>query len=382
MARIFISYRRSDSAIAASTLTDKLQERFGHDSVFFDVDNIPFGVDFRKYIEDAVGRCDVLLVMMGNQWAQVVDKRGNKRIDNPSDYVRIEIESALKRGIPIIPVLVDEAELPSETDLPPSIQSIVFLNAAELSAGRDRHQHMERLIKGLEAIFSQKALAEGKAKPDEVPVDDIDLVRVLEESDDSSNTKPLPEVKETSNQGAAHHPVAKRKPKAPKPAPQSTSKKERVYDTEALMITNEGNDSSNLLGEIQKTLDGFTDKCLFVGELIPAEKVSNAIKAYADQLSPKDVLLLYDNTVFGGAKQGLLLTADAVYWRNFMGTEPGKTRYAEIQEVNFRKLGTTARLLINEKYVDIWQGADQTKMAEYLANVIQHLISRQTNLKH
>src|SRR5262245_33391637 len=141
MPQIFLSYRRSDSAYAADTLSDKLQEHFGESAVFFDVDTIPLGVDFREHIANAVGKCDVLLAIIGDQWVRAVDKQGNRRLDDPSDFVRIEIESALKRNIPVIPVLVEQVEMPSADDLPPSLQNIVFRNAIELSAGRDRHQH-------------------------------------------------------------------------------------------------------------------------------------------------------------------------------------------------------------------------------------------------
>ena len=125
MPQIFISYRRNDSAYVAANLNDKLQQHFGRDSVFFDIDNIPLGVDFREYIGNAVGKCDVLLAIIGDKWVQSVDEQGNRRLDNPSDFVRIEIESALKRNIPVIPVLVGEVEMPSAKDLPPSMQSIV-----------------------------------------------------------------------------------------------------------------------------------------------------------------------------------------------------------------------------------------------------------------
>jgi TIR domain-containing protein len=102
MAQIFLSYRRSDSGYAAPILSEKLQQHFGENSVFFDVDTIPLGVDFRESIGNAVGQCDVLLAIIGDQWVRAVDKRGNRRLDDPSDFVRIEIESALKRNIPVI----------------------------------------------------------------------------------------------------------------------------------------------------------------------------------------------------------------------------------------------------------------------------------------
>jgi hypothetical protein len=162
MAQIFISYRRHDTAYVAATLNDKLQQHFGANSVFFDVDNIPLGVDFREHIGNAVGQCDVLLVIIGDQWLGPVNSQGKRRIDDPSDYVRIEIESALKRNIPIIPVLVEEATMPAAADLPEAIQGLSFRNAAEIRAGRDLRQHIEQLIEGLEAIFKSTETGRGE----------------------------------------------------------------------------------------------------------------------------------------------------------------------------------------------------------------------------
>ncbi|HEV7472465.1 MAG TPA: S1 RNA-binding domain-containing protein [Pyrinomonadaceae bacterium] len=187
MAQIFISYRRSDTAYVAATLNDKLQQHFGPDSVFFDVDNIPLGVDFRHYIESAVGQCDVLLVVIGDQWSGATDNSGKRRIDNPSDFVRVEIEAALKRNIPVIPVLVGEARMPSSTDLPPSIEKIAFRNAAEIRAGRDLRQHIEHLIRGLERIFAMSASAK---QSDEEPV--AEAINTSGESSD--DVLPLPPV--------------------------------------------------------------------------------------------------------------------------------------------------------------------------------------------
>src|SRR5947207_15011376 len=166
MAQIFISYRRHDTAYVAATLNDKLQQHFGPNSVFFDVDNIPLGVDFREHIGNAVGQCDVLLVIVGDQWLGPLNSQGKRRIDDPSDYVRIEIESALKRNIPIIPVLVEEATMPAPADLPDAIQSLAFRNAAEIRAGRDLRQHIEQLIVGLESIFESPKTKEKTATPE------------------------------------------------------------------------------------------------------------------------------------------------------------------------------------------------------------------------
>jgi hypothetical protein len=154
MTRIFISYRRSDSAYVASVLKDKLEERFGRNSVFLDVDTIPFGVDFREYITDGVTQSDVMLVIIGENWLKAKTEGGIRRLDNPDDFVRFEIETALKRKIPVIPVLIDKAEMPKENELPSTLNSLVFRNALEIRPGRDFRNHIDNLLQGLESLFS------------------------------------------------------------------------------------------------------------------------------------------------------------------------------------------------------------------------------------
>jgi len=165
MARVFISYRRRDNAYVAEMLRDAVEERFGRNEVFFDLDNIPFGVDFREYIANAVGSCDVLLVVIGDQWLHLTGDDGKRRLDNPSDYVRVEIESALKRDIPVVPVLIEDARMPSETDLPEPIKAMAFRNAAEIRAGRDRKQQIARLVSDLERHWAVEVSGAPKVEP-------------------------------------------------------------------------------------------------------------------------------------------------------------------------------------------------------------------------
>src|SRR5438477_638897 len=110
MPTIFLSYRREDSADAAGRLHDHLGAHFGRESVFMDVDTIPFGVDFREHLDEAVSRCDVLLAVIGERWLDACHppgpKQGQRRLDDPADFVAVEIHSALARDIPVIPVLV------------------------------------------------------------------------------------------------------------------------------------------------------------------------------------------------------------------------------------------------------------------------------------
>ena len=148
MPKIFLSYRRQDSAGIAGRIYDRLRTHFGDDTVFMDIDSIPFGVDFREHIDAAVGQCDVFLAVIGPRWAGDTD--AHRRLDDSRDFVRIELESALKRNLPVIPILIDHARMPGEADLPTSLARLAFRNAIEVDLGRDFHPHVERLIKGIE----------------------------------------------------------------------------------------------------------------------------------------------------------------------------------------------------------------------------------------
>jgi len=153
MKKIFVSYRRIDSSYIAAIINEKLKHNFGSDAVYFDIDTIPLGTDFRKNISDAVGECDILLALIGDEWVSVADEQGNQRLSDPADTVRIEIESALARNIPVIPVLVGEAKMPTITEIPSSLQDLSFRNAAEVRAGHDLDQHLSRLISGIKSIL-------------------------------------------------------------------------------------------------------------------------------------------------------------------------------------------------------------------------------------
>ena len=121
MARIFVSYRRQDSPYVAAVLKDRLERQFGEHSVFLDIDNIPIGADFREHIDLAVQQCDVMLVLIADAWLKVMPGKERNRLFDPQDFVRAEIEAAFRRTIPIVPVLAENAQMPSPEDLPQSI---------------------------------------------------------------------------------------------------------------------------------------------------------------------------------------------------------------------------------------------------------------------
>lgn len=170
---VFISYRREDSLDVAGRIYDRLAGHFGRDSVFIDVDTIPIGTDFRRYLSDWVARCDVLLVVIGPRWLDATHtegpKAGTRRLEDPADFVRIEIAAALSRDISVVPVLVGGASMPAAERLPADLSDLVFRNAAEVRSGRDFHTHMDRLIKELGRISPRQPSPPSQPPPKEAP---------------------------------------------------------------------------------------------------------------------------------------------------------------------------------------------------------------------
>ena len=134
--RIFMSYRRQESAYPANWLCTRLSEQFGDGHVFMDVDDIEPGANFVDVINAAVGSCEVLLAVIGDRWLTITDAVGRRRIDDPVDFVRLEIEAALTRKIRVIPILVNGARMPRAGDLPTSIEGLAYRQALELSPNR------------------------------------------------------------------------------------------------------------------------------------------------------------------------------------------------------------------------------------------------------
>ena len=145
---IFLRYRRSDSQGEAGRLFDDLVKHFDEHTVFMDVSAIEAGRDFRKAIEEGVTKCGVLLVVMGPEWLNAKDERGTRRLDDPADFVRIETSAALKRDIPVIPVLVRAAKMPSAEHLPDDLKELAFRNcvgADPMPVGNRISSYLSRL---------------------------------------------------------------------------------------------------------------------------------------------------------------------------------------------------------------------------------------------
>ena len=143
-AKIFINYRRGDDPGYAGRLCDQLREAFGTNQVFMDAQDIAPGDDFVKVLTDQVSSCDVLLVVIGKTWTKAKDADGERRLDNPQDFVRIEIEAALRLGKRVVPVLVNRAEMPTAEQLPESLRALVRRNAVRLT-----HERFNSDVQGL-----------------------------------------------------------------------------------------------------------------------------------------------------------------------------------------------------------------------------------------
>src|SRR5437867_4550828 len=147
---IAISYRREDTAPITGRIYDRLEAVFGRDRIFMDLDSIPFGVDFRTHISEALSGCRTLLVVIGPHWLGV-SADGSRRIDDPMDFVRLEVSQALARDIRVIPLLIDRTEMPSSTDLPDDLKSLAFRNALRVDSGADFRHHIDKLCASLQA---------------------------------------------------------------------------------------------------------------------------------------------------------------------------------------------------------------------------------------
>jgi tetratricopeptide (TPR) repeat protein len=165
---IFISYRRADSEGYAGRLFDRLSSHFGARNIFMDVAAIEAGVDFAKEIEQAVRGCDVLLALIGPQWLIVKDGQGNLRLEDPGDYVRLEIATALGRGIRVIPVLLQGAPMPGANALPEDLKALAMRNAITLSA-TGFHTDTDRLVEAIERALAERDADREKSTQGPVP---------------------------------------------------------------------------------------------------------------------------------------------------------------------------------------------------------------------
>ena len=166
MAKVFICYRRDDDPWFPSILYDALEEHFGQGQIILDVENIPAGEDFRAYLEKSVRDCKIFLVVIGDRWLEILKSRRK----DLKDFVRLEIEVALKRQIPVVPVLIGKAKMPTGSALPPKLKDLAYKQGVEVRAGPDRKNHLNRLVLALDATLKaeEELKIERAARPESV----------------------------------------------------------------------------------------------------------------------------------------------------------------------------------------------------------------------
>jgi hypothetical protein len=176
MAGIAISYRREDTGWITGRIFDRLKDYYEKPGrpgfqeksiVFMDYDSTPIGIDFRNYIKDVLDNCDILLAVIGPHWAGD-DEHGRSRIMQDGDWVRIEIEIALKKNIPVVPVLIDRTSLPPAGALPEGIRDLIYRQAATVNTQIDFNSHIERLIREIDRLTGLKSKNTAAIQPNSI----------------------------------------------------------------------------------------------------------------------------------------------------------------------------------------------------------------------
>jgi TolB-like protein len=154
--KIVISYRRRGSEAMTGRIFDRLVAHYGRDAVFCDIDNIPPGIDFRTHITDALDQSDILLAVVGRNWVGRSGRARNARIYDEDDLVRVEVETALRRGIPVIPVLLGHTRMPATDHVPEGLKDFVFRQAVRVDPGRDFEHHVDGLTTEIDRLLGSK----------------------------------------------------------------------------------------------------------------------------------------------------------------------------------------------------------------------------------
>ena len=207
MPRITISYRRDDSGVITGRIFDRLAGHYGRDAVFRDIDNIPPGVDFRQHIAEVLDESDILLAIVGPRW--LGPRGGQNRLDDEADPVRLEIETGLRKQMPVIPVLVLRAGMPRVSQLPDSVKDFAFRHAVQVDADQDFDVHSARLIRAMDRILEQRGASVATAA-----LADQDVPEPIAEPEPAIDIEPLRDEPVTARAEPAvrAEPVARTEP--------------------------------------------------------------------------------------------------------------------------------------------------------------------------
>lgn len=233
--RIFLNYRRDDSSGHAGRLYDDLTERLGDYDVFIDIDKIDPGADFVDVIENALDSCDVVLALIGRQWLSITDARGQRRIEDPNDYVRLELEAALARGMRVIPVRVQGSAMPSSVDLPEGLRSLARRQAVELSDTRWHHDvgALVTKLEDLSAAAGERARAEREALERQETHEEAERARSAREESERLRAEQARAEHERKERERAEQEEARRLRAARERAERDRKERERAEQDEA-----------------------------------------------------------------------------------------------------------------------------------------------------
>ena len=196
--RVFLSYRRSDTGGRAGRLYDGLTTRLGERNVFQDAGSIMPGVDFERAVEAALGASDATLVVIGRDWASSLDEHGQRRLERPDDFVRREVATALRNESPVVPVLVDGAQLPPPESLPDDLAALSVRQAVTLGDAT-WHEDVDGLVRRLEGEIApprpgprRRRILIGAGAAVAALVTAIVLLSIFTDEDGGGSTTPLP----------------------------------------------------------------------------------------------------------------------------------------------------------------------------------------------
>lgn len=169
--KIFISYRRADSKYVVDRIRDRLIVAYGEEAIFRDIESIPLGLNFSDVLDEATSTCNVMLVVIGPQWAGITDAQGNKRLFDTVDFTRIEVESGLAhKEILVIPVLVMNATMPGRNEIPESLGDLLFRNAISVRNDPDFNQDMQRLVQGINRVLGTAPITVQYFEPETIHI--------------------------------------------------------------------------------------------------------------------------------------------------------------------------------------------------------------------
>lgn len=166
---IFLSYRRADSELVVGPIYDRLAAHFSGERVFRDLDSLPIGKPFPDALAEALVTARIALIVIGPTWVSTKGADGQRRLDDPADYVRLEVEKVLNAGIPVVPVLVNRASMPNADELPASLQGLVFRQGLQVRPDPDFHGDVSRLVNKLHELLGEGVIPNQQARPQPAP---------------------------------------------------------------------------------------------------------------------------------------------------------------------------------------------------------------------